>query len=81
MVSKTQEKRAERKREAAEFVKVRRDIQVGIFERNFKAGLAMYESNKDKLTPEQIVDIEAQIEDNRALIEKLKHEADSLTQT
>jgi len=71
-VSKTQEKKAARLAQAQEFVKERRQRQIEIFESNFEVGLKMYEDNKDKLTPEQVAEMDADIERNRALIKDYK---------
>ena len=71
-VSKTQEKRANRLAEAEVFVKERRERQIAIFESNFKVGLKVYEDNKDKLTPEQVAQMEEEIERNKAFIEEYK---------
>jgi hypothetical protein len=71
-VSKTQEKKAARLSEAQDFVKQRRVRNLEIFESNFEVGLKVYEDNKDKLTPEQVTEMEAEIERNRALIKDYK---------
>lgn len=78
-MSKTQDKRLLRKQEAADFVATRRDIQVALFENNLKAGIEVFQANKDKLTPEQIVEIEAQLVENQALLEKARSEAHPTT--
>ena len=71
-VSKTQEKRAARLAEAEAFVKERRERQIAIFESNFEVGLKVYEDNKDKLTPEQVAQMEEEIERNKTFIEEYK---------
>ena len=71
-MSKTQEKKAARLAEAEAFVKERRTRNLEIFESNFEVGLKVYEDNKDKLTPEQVTEMEAEIERNRALIKDYK---------
>ena len=71
-VSKTQEKRVNRLAEAEAFVKERRERQIAIFESNFEVGLKVYEDNKDKLTPEQVAQMEEEIERNKAFIEEYK---------
>ena len=75
MVSKTQAKRAQRAAERDAFIAQRRAMQLAIFERNFEAGLSLYEAQKDSLSPEEIEAIEAQIAENKAIIQKLKDEA------
>ena len=71
-MSKTQEKKAARLAEAKDFIKERRKSQIAIFEANFKAGLSIYEANKDKFTPEQISEMETEIESNLNYIEEYK---------
>ena len=75
VVSKTQAKRAKRAAERDVFIAQRRAMQLAIFERNFEVGLSLYEAQKDSLSPEEIEAIEAQIAENKALIQKLKDEA------
>jgi hypothetical protein len=79
-LSKTQAKRAQRKAEQQEFIRARRTIQLAMFEQALEAGLAVYENNKDKLSAEDIAKIEAQLEENKQLIEKARNELDSATQ-
>ena len=71
-MSKTQEKKAARLSEAQEFVKQRRVRNLEIFESNFEVGLKVYEANKDKLTPEQVAEMEDEIERNQNLIKEYK---------
>lgn len=80
-MSKTQEKRARRKAEQQEFLQARKMIQLQMFEQALEVGLKVYEDNKDRLSKEDISKIEAQLEENRALIKKLRDELDSPTQT
>jgi len=75
VVSKTQAKRAKRAAERDVFIAQRRAMQLAIFERNFEVGLSLYEAQKDSLSPEEIEAIEAQIAENKAIIQKLKDEA------
>mgnify|MGYP003348976473 FL=1 len=74
-ISKTQAKRAKRATERDVFIAQRRAMQLAIFERNFEVGLSLYEAQKDSLSPEEIEAIEAQIAENKAIIQKLKDEA------
>jgi len=74
-ISKTQAKRAKRAAERDVFIAQRRAMQLAIFERNFEVGLSLYEAQKDSLSPEEIEAIEAQIAENKAIIQKLKDEA------
>jgi cob(I)alamin adenosyltransferase len=71
-MSKTQNKRAERLAEAEDFVKERRKRNLEIFESNFEVGLKIYEQNKDKLSPEEIEHMEAEIERQKNTIEEYR---------
>jgi len=71
-VSKTQDKKAARLAESAAFVKERRIRNLEIFESNFEVGLKVYEENKDKLSPEEVAYMEAEIERNQELIKEYK---------
>ena len=71
-MSKTQEKRAQRLQEAADFIKERRLVQLSVFEAQFKTGVALYEQGKDTLTEEQVVELEAAMEAHKQLIEDYK---------
>jgi hypothetical protein len=73
-MSKTQDKRTERMQEAENFVKARHANQLAIFESNLLAGQQLFESNKEKLSAEEILVIEKELEDNQALLEKLRKE-------
>lgn len=80
-MSKTQEKRARRIAEQQEFLRARRIVQLAMFEQALEAGLAVYENNKEKLSADDISKIEAQLEENRQLVDRLRSEIDSPTQT
>jgi len=71
-LSKTQEKRAQRKAEADAFVKERRKTQISIFEQNFDTGMRFYLENKDKMSEEEQALIEVEIEKNRKVVEEFK---------
>jgi hypothetical protein len=71
-MSKTQDKRAARKAEAEEFVKQRREAQITMFENNFEVGLRFYQDNKDKMSEEEQLLIEQEIEKNRKLIDEFR---------
>ena len=60
--------------EAENFVKARHANQLAIFESNLLAGQQLFESNKEKLSAEEILVIEKELEDNQALLEKLRKE-------
>ena len=71
-MSKRQDKIAERQAEQHEFLKERRQLQIAVFESNFNVGLNFYQENKDKMSEEEIVMIEAEIESNQKLLAELK---------
>ena len=72
-MSKTQDKRAARKAEAEEFVKQRREAQITMFENNFEVGMRFYQDNKDKMSEDEQLLIEQEIEKNRKLIDDFKN--------
>ena len=71
-MSKTQDKRAARKAEAEEFVRQRREAQITMFENNFEVGMRFYQENKDKMSEDEQLLIEQEIEKNRKLIDEFK---------
>lgn len=75
-MSNRQDKIAERQAEQHEFLKERRQLQIAVFESNFNVGLNFYQENKDKMSEEEIVMIEAEIESNRKLLAELKEKWD-----
>jgi hypothetical protein len=79
-MSKRQEKIAERIREQQEFISARRNQQLMMLEQAYEAGLRIYEENKDKLSPEEIENIEAMKVDQLEMLEKLRLEAHPRTE-
>lgn len=75
-MSNRQDKIAERQAEQHAFLKERRQLQIAVFESNFNVGLNFYQENKDKMSEEEIVMIEAEIESNRKLLAELKEKWD-----
>jgi len=73
-MSNRQEKIDSRILEARKFLSERRELQIRAFERSFNTGVEFYEINKDKISEEERIQIEAMIEEQRAEIEKLKSE-------
>lgn len=71
-MSKTQDKRAARKAEAEEFVRQRREAQITMFENNFEVGLRFYQDNKDKMSEDEQLLIEQEIDKNRKLIDEFR---------
>ena len=76
-MSKTQEKRARRAAERDAFIKERRQVQLEVFESNFNVGLEFFEANKDKMSPEEVAQVEEEIEKNRQLIQEWKDKWDA----
>ena len=76
-MSNRQDKIAERQAEQHDFLKERRQLQIAVFESNFNVGLNFYQENKDKMSEEEIVMIEAEIESNRKLLADLKEKWDA----
>ena len=73
-MSKRQDKIEARRLEQKAFLDERKTRQLALFEHNFAAGMAFYESVKAKLSEAEVVDLEGQIAENKALIEKMKKE-------
>jgi pyruvate formate-lyase activating enzyme-like uncharacterized protein len=77
IMSNRQDKIAERQAEQHDFLKERRQLQIAVFESNFNVGLNFYQENKDKMSEEEIVMIEAEIESNQKLLAELKEKWDA----
>jgi hypothetical protein len=75
-MSRRQEKIAQRLSEQQEFLKARKTVQLALFENALEVGLKVYEDNKNRLSEDEIAKIEAQLEENRQLILKLRSEID-----
>lgn len=73
-MSNRQEKLKRNQEEAAQFVSARREVQLAIFENNFKVGLQMIEDNRDKLSEEELATLEGQIKEIEAVLEQLRSE-------
>ena len=73
-MSKTQDKKAQRIADAQEFVAERRKMQLEILEQNYEAGVRIYEAQKDKLSPEEVEQIEAMKAEQRAALDKLREQ-------
>ena len=71
-MSKTQEKRAQRLAQAADFVKQRRELTLALFEQNFDIGMKIYQDNKDTMSVEDIALLEAEIESARKAMQEYK---------
>lgn len=79
-MSKTQDKKEQRLKEAHEFVAERRKIQLAMLEQAYQIGLKLYEDNKDKLSPEDAAQIERMRDDQLATLERLKSELNTGTE-
>jgi len=79
-MSKRQEKIEERIKEQQEFIAARRNQQLMMLEQAYEAGLRIYEDNKDKLSPEEIENIEAMKVEQLEMLEKLRLEAHPRTE-
>ena len=73
-MSNRQEKIKRNQEEAAQFVSARREVQLAIFESNFKVGLQMIEDNRDKLSEEELETLEKQVQEIEAVLEGLRSE-------
>lgn len=79
-MSKTQDKRAQRKAEQQAFIAERRKMQLAIFQANFEVGMQLYLANKDKMSPEEIELVEIEIQKNKDLLDKLRSETNTGTE-
>jgi hypothetical protein len=79
-MSKRQEKIKANKAAAAAFVAARLSENLATFEHNFRVGVELYESNKDKLSEEECAQIELEMAKNRKLIDEIKRQANSRTE-
>ena len=73
-MSNRQDKIQARREEQQAFIAQRRKMQLAVFQANFDIGMKLYEDNKDKMSPEEIVLVEKEIEKNKELLDKLKNE-------
>jgi hypothetical protein len=80
-MSKRQEKIQANIVRQQEFLNERRITQLGMLQRAYDVGMKLYEDNKDKLSPEEIEQIEAMKLDQLAALEKVKSEINQDPQT
>jgi hypothetical protein len=78
-MSKTQNKRQERLREAASFISERRAIQLQVLEQNYEIGVKLFLDQKDTLSPEEVNQIEKMMAEQRAALDKLHEQVDPRT--
>ena len=76
-MSKTQDKRKARIQEAANFVAERRKIQLAMLEQNYEMGVRLFESQKEKLSPEEVTQIEAMMVEQRKSLDELHKQANT----
>lgn len=73
-MSKRQDKIEERRKEQHQFLAARRSQQLAMLEHMFEVGNKLYEDNKDKLSPEEIAQIEKMRDEQLASLEKVREE-------
>jgi len=73
-MSKTQNKRQERAREAATFVAERRKIQLAMLEQNYEMGVRLFLDQKEKLSPEEVEQIEAMMVEQRKSLDAIREQ-------
>ena len=76
-MSKAQDKRKARIQEAANFVAERRKIQLAMLEQNYEMGVRLFESQKEKLSPEEVTQIEAMMVEQRKSLDELHKQANT----
>lgn len=76
-MSKTQEKRAQRKAEQKAFIAERRAQQLAMLEQAYLIGLKIYEDKKSEMSPEEIEIIEKLKAEQISLLEQLRNEANT----
>ena len=79
-MSKRQEKIQANIKRQQDFIAARRQQQLVMLEQAYQIGLKLYEENKDKLSAEEIEQIEFMKAEQLGAIEKLKLEAYPTTQ-
>lgn len=76
-MSKSQDKRKASIQEAANFVAERRKIQLAMLEQNYEMGVRLFESQKEKLFPEEVTQIEAMMVEQRKSLDELHKQANT----
>jgi len=77
-MSKTQDKRKARNAERIKFLMARKNFQLDMFEQAVAVGERIFEENKDKLSPEEIQQLESMRKENAALLEQVREQIKSL---
>lgn len=70
-MSKTQDKRKARNMERIEFLIARKKTQYSMFEQAVAIGEKLYEDNKEKLSPEEIEQLDGMRKENQRLLEEV----------
>lgn len=70
-MSKTQDKRAARNLERIDFLIARKKTQYSMFEQAVAIGEKLYEENKDKLSSEEVEQLEEMRQENQRLLEQV----------
>lgn len=73
-MSKRQDKIEARRKEQHEFLAIRRQKQLAMLEHMFEVGNRLYEENKDKLSAEEVEQIEKMRAEQLASLEKVRGE-------
>jgi hypothetical protein len=74
-MSKTQDKRKARIEESKAFVQERRQLQYEILKNNFDIGVKLYLDNKDKMSEDEINQVEGMMVEQEAALERIRLEA------
>ena len=77
-MSKTQDKRRQRNIERIEFLVARKKLQLGMFEQAVAIGEKLYEDNKDKLSEDEIKQLDAMRQENAGLLEQVRGQLSAL---
>jgi hypothetical protein len=73
-MSKTQDKKQARADEAAAFVAERRKIQLAMLEQNYEMGVRLFLDQKEKLSPEEVEQIEAMMVEQRKSLDAIREQ-------
>lgn len=79
-MSNRQDKIERRKAEQQLFLSARRSQQLMMLEQAYETGLRIYEANKDKMSPEEIEQVEKMKAEQIALLEQIRNEANTQPQ-
>ena len=70
-MSRTQDKRVARNLERIDFLIARKKTQYSMFEQAVAIGEKLYEENKEKLSPEEIEQLEGMRQENQRLLDQV----------